>query len=189
MHAVVLETNGIGDLDGHGPDPDIEIEMLKLRHDLAVEVRHATRREREGFIQPIARCDRQSMFDEIEFDLEPAAAIGNQGRRQSPVRDIERNLPPMIDVRRTGETDLANDLRPHMKRVAGVLPGFIGKSRPRLVADFAYSVRLRIHWGALSTDERQTAPLHLSMVQAQRAVKRELSVGLSVTPYGRQSSA
>src|SRR5258707_11303350 len=70
------------------------------------------------------------MIEEIEVDLKAARAIRHRRRRQPSACHVKRHLPPMIDHRRAGEADLADDLGPQMQRGAGILPFLEWESRP-----------------------------------------------------------
>ena len=63
------------------------------------------------------------MVDEVEVDLERRASrVGHQRGRQSAGRDVEGDVPPVVGRWLVGESDLADDLRVELQRVAGVLP-------------------------------------------------------------------
>src|ERR1700751_4977363 len=68
----------------------------------------------------------------IELHLEGNVAIRNRRGRQSTRVDVERYVPPVIGGRGEFEPYLADNLRPHVKVVAGGLPLTQRKSGPCL---------------------------------------------------------
>ena len=62
------------------------------------------------------------MMDEIKLNLENFSPIRDGRSRQSKSVDIERNLPPVIHQRTERESNFTRNLRPHVKRVIGLLP-------------------------------------------------------------------
>src|SRR5207248_8530778 len=76
--------------------------------------------------------NEEVVFDEVKIDGKGAASIGN-GRGGQPTRgDIQRDMPPVVHKWTQLHSDLAYDLRPHVERLAGVLPCLIGERWPVL---------------------------------------------------------
>src|SRR5262245_40968566 len=61
------------------------------------------------------------MVGEIELDLEAGAARVHERCREAARRNVEGDLPPVVDHRFEREADLSDDLGPHVKRVERVL--------------------------------------------------------------------
>ena len=72
------------------------------------------------------------MLDKIEVDLKGACAMGHLRGSQSSCRDIKGDVPGMIEPRRLRQPDFADDLRPHLQRLARVFPGIEIKLRPEI---------------------------------------------------------
>jgi hypothetical protein len=60
---------------------------------------------------------------EIELESEEAAGVGQRPSGQAARRDMQCDRPAMIEGRRERQCNLAYDLRPHMQRGVGILPG------------------------------------------------------------------
>ena len=65
---------------------------------------------------------RMLVIDEIEFHLEPPAPVGHRRRGEPSAGEIKGDVPPVVDRWCQGETGLADDLEPAVKRGLGVLP-------------------------------------------------------------------
>ena len=61
----------------------------------------------------------QPVLDEVELDVEDARFVWNRGCGQTSGTDVEGDLPPVVDHRRVRESNLADDLGPHVQRVTG----------------------------------------------------------------------
>src|SRR5262249_45179393 len=61
---------------------------------------------------------------------ERARAVRQQMRGQAARRDAEGDGPRVVDRRRLGKRNLADDLGPHVERGVRVLPGFVWKGGP-----------------------------------------------------------
>ena len=83
------------------------------------------------------------MIDEIEIDLEDAAAERNGRGRQAPGSNAERHLPPIVEERNERELHLTHDLGPHVECDERVFPLLVGQRRPFL----ASQCLLRSHRG------------------------------------------
>jgi hypothetical protein len=78
-----------------------------------------------------AACmNHEIVVDEIEQDLDCSGSIRDRECRKPARRDVERDLPPVIDCWAVGKPDLADDLSPHMQRLIRVLPLLIRQARP-----------------------------------------------------------
>ena len=111
-------------------DSNRDAELSEGGDDGRIEARYSSRLQRDPFAVVIARRDDELMLTEVELHLEAALFVRNERSRQAAHRRIEGNMPGMIEPRRAGEPDLANDLRPKMKRCAGILPFRVWKFRP-----------------------------------------------------------
>jgi hypothetical protein len=70
-----------------------------------------------GFEQDVAGlavgcAELKEVVDEVELDLETAPARVHERRREPTGRDVERDVPPVVDQRRRRQSDLADDLEP-----------------------------------------------------------------------------
>lgn len=127
---VLVEPDGVGDFHGHGPNFYVDTDGSEDVHRLAVEPGDGAREEGDGLRLAPTGANVEAMREEIKFHFENAGAVGNRRSREAAGADVERNFPPMIDVRALVEADLADDLRPHVKSGAGVFPFGIGKCGP-----------------------------------------------------------
>ena len=133
VHRVLIEPDRVGDLDRHRPDLHRQPHVVQHRHHVAVEVRDGARRERQRARRAVRGHDREHVIDEVELHGERAIAVGERPRGESARRDLERDRPGVVERRRLGEGDLADDLRPHVERGVGVLPRVVGERRPGIV--------------------------------------------------------
>src|SRR6266852_1333287 len=72
------------------------------------------------------------MVDEVETQFERAVAVGHLRGGQAARADVEGDVPPVVDQWGKGQTYLADHLRPHVQRRAGVFPRAEGQSGPAL---------------------------------------------------------
>src|SRR5262249_19217474 len=120
-----------GHFDRHRPDAHLDAEPMQRVHEQAVELGDRPRLERNAGLAAVRAADHELVVDEIEHDRQRPAAADRQPRRDQPARgNPQRDVPPMIGARRQRETDLADDLRPHVQRRVGVAPGGERKRRP-----------------------------------------------------------
>ena len=124
---VLVERDRVGDLDRMRRDGDIHTPAPEPRHELAVEPRDRARLERHREGAGVAVGHRQSVVDEVEVDLESRSPYGI-GESSGPRGHIERHMPPVVERRRQGQPDLADDLEPHMQRRNRGLPVAPGSS-------------------------------------------------------------
>src|SRR6185437_3707119 len=68
VRSVMLEGDGIGYLDRHGPDPGFQPKSAETAHNLRVEIRDSARAERDRLDLAFARLERQGVTNEIEVD-------------------------------------------------------------------------------------------------------------------------
>src|SRR5205085_6300210 len=109
-----------------------DAQVAESAHDRAVKLRHRLRHERNYLESAIAADHTQFVRDEIEANFKYARAEWNRRSRQAARGDIKRDVPGMIRPRRERETDLADDLRPHVQRLRGFFPFLERKRRPNL---------------------------------------------------------
>jgi hypothetical protein len=102
---------------------DLDVELAQVVAQLLVEVGDAARLQRHPAHDAVGRTDGQRMRQEVEDDLDAAAARGHQRRGQADGVDVERHVPPVVDRRGQRHAHLADDLGPQVQGVAGVLPG------------------------------------------------------------------
>jgi hypothetical protein len=107
----------------------------------AWEIRDRHRCQGDALGRAVAGLDQQPVIDEIEDDFERARAIGD-GRRGEPARrEVERDVPPMIDQRCQCHPHLADDLGPSVQRLASLAPLRQRQVRPRRVCAHASIIR------------------------------------------------
>ncbi len=134
MHFIAIERNRIGNLVWLRVNPDVDVQPGERVHHAAIEHRDGLRLERHAGASSVADLEDQRVIDEIEVDLKDSVPVGNRRGRQPSRGDVERAVPPMIDRRALPESNLADDLRPHVERRAGVGPAFEWQRRPELIA-------------------------------------------------------
>src|SRR3984893_4505759 len=130
MLLVAFERNAIGHLVWGGVDLHIDIELGKLRKKVLIDAGDRARLQRHRFRRTGAGLDQELVVDEVEIDLKYARVIADWRSGKPSRRKVERNVPGVIDPGRLDEPYLADDLRPHVERRAGVFPCFEGKGRP-----------------------------------------------------------
>ena len=140
VHVVFVERQRVRDLVRDRTDLQSNAERSQQVQVAAVEVRHGLRHERERFPLAVAGADEQPMIDKIEVDLERAFSVRN-GRGPEPARrDVQDDLPPVVLHRREREPRLADDLRPELQGVAGLLPLLQREERPHFSGSGPHSV-------------------------------------------------
>ena len=125
-----LEPDRVRDLDGLRPDADLDSESGEGLHDEAMEVGHRSRLERDPGRPTVGGAENELVVDEVEDDRQGAVPVSERRRREASRGHLERDVPVVIDERGQREADLAHDLRPHVERREGVLPGFEGQRGP-----------------------------------------------------------
>src|SRR5271166_6252833 len=133
MSVVLAEGNSARYLRRQLGDFDRDLQVVQVPHDELVELGNAARLKRDASLAPVAGHDPEEMRVEIEFDFEGAFSVRYGRRVQSACRHIQRHMPGMIEPWRQGEPYLADDLRPEMKRLSGIFPGFVRQLRPEFV--------------------------------------------------------
>src|SRR5918995_4472786 len=103
--------------DAHG-----EIQPDQLVHQSMVERGYRLRLERETAAAAVTRSDREAMFHQIEIDLKLTVAVRNRRRGEPTRRHVKRGMPRMVDPRRLNETDLSDDLQPHVQGISRCEP-------------------------------------------------------------------
>src|SRR4029077_6074647 len=111
-------------------DADLNAKFRERAHDFGIEVRDRPRREADPFLRAIVAAHPEHMIDEIELELKVPHPIGNWRGAQAPDRDIERDMPGMIEPRSLGHADLADDLAPKVQGRIAVLPCLVRKLWP-----------------------------------------------------------
>src|SRR5207249_3807079 len=74
--------------------------------------------------------DNQEMINEIEINLERPRTVRHGRSGQAARRNIQRHVPRVINPWCLRQSNLADDLRPHVKRGASLLPFIERKTRP-----------------------------------------------------------
>src|ERR1700686_1154686 len=116
MHAVLIETNRVWNLHRHIPNLDANFERLEKREKLRIEIGDRSLLEANTFRFAAGCSDLERVIDEVELNLKYALAVRDRRRCQSSGIDVERDFPPMIDVRGQSQSDFADHLGPHMQR-------------------------------------------------------------------------
>ena len=122
MHLVFVERNRIGNFVRQVVDLHGQLELIERAHHCFVEVGDTLRPELDCFDRAIVFQNEQIVIDKIEIDLERVVRVRDWRRAKAARSQIKCDVPGMIDPRRQHESDFADDLRPHMKRGAGLFP-------------------------------------------------------------------
>src|SRR5207249_368899 len=131
VHLVLVERQGIRHFVRNRPYLQSNAEGSQYVQVALVEGRHGLWHERKRSRLAVAGADEKSMFDEIEVDLEGAFTV-RDGRGAEPARrDVQGDLPPVVLHRRKREPRLADDLRPQLQGVTGLLPRLQREEGPR----------------------------------------------------------
>src|ERR1700722_2062615 len=133
VHLIFFKRYGRNDLIGFGMDAHIDLHPLKHGKDLLVKIGDRPRVKVGTLGGTLAGKDDQLMPHKIEVDLEDAACIRHAARRQPARRDIERDMPGMIEPGHLPQPYLADDLRPKMNGSDRILQTFILQLRPRQI--------------------------------------------------------
>jgi hypothetical protein len=88
MLMILVEWNGIGDLNGHAPDTYLDVFGSEHRHAFYVKLRHGSRHQRETLRDSISGLKKELMPDEVERDLKRPFLVGNPGSGQASRCDI-----------------------------------------------------------------------------------------------------
>src|SRR2546426_12591316 len=111
-----------GTLFGLAVELHVEVDLFHLLHQALVERRHRLGFKRETPGETVTRQNREPMADEVEIDLERAVPVRNGRRGQASGRNVKRAMPAMIHPGSLCETDLSNDLSPHVQGGVGFAP-------------------------------------------------------------------
>src|SRR5437588_12906499 len=96
-----------------------------------IKIRDRTFEQRDARLLSIAGPHLQNVVNKIKVRFHAAvAAEGHHGCRESMRRDVECDVPPVIEFWSEFQAGLADNLCPKMQRVAGLLPFFERKRRP-----------------------------------------------------------
>jgi hypothetical protein len=144
--AVVSGMNPIG-AEGMLVDLDLDAGSAELCHHSFEEVGHRPWLQGEMALPPVAGQNIQTMPIKVEDDLESPAFVIDWRRRKAARIHVERNMPGVIKPRRKSKPNLANDLRPKMKGLAGFFPILERQLRP----------------GAAFTGDHDFAPAQMSL--------------------------
>ena len=89
---------------------------------LMVESSNRFWREWEGAVVSVGSAKLQAMIREVELDFEGTIVVRNGRSGKAAGIDVERAVPPVVLQWSEAEANLADDLRPHVKRAVGILP-------------------------------------------------------------------
>ena len=131
---VRLEADRMLDFAGQRPDTHFETERAHSPHQLGMKVGDRPGLQGQNLLSAVIDTNPQVVLDKVEIDLKGARAMGDRRRRKATGGDVERHLPPVIDHLGLRQADLADDLRPHVQRGAGFIPGRRRQARPILGA-------------------------------------------------------
>src|SRR6185369_3819170 len=109
---VLVEADRIGQLVRHVMNADLDAELLQRLDDLGIEIGDRPRIKPDLPDRTVVGRSDQRVIQKVQLELE---AIRDGRRGQAPGRDIENNVPGMIEPWRLREPDLANDLGPEMQ--------------------------------------------------------------------------
>ena len=124
---------------------------------------------------------RSCVVDEVELDRRTPAAVRDRRGGQPSRRDVERYLPPVVHQRRVRQTDLADDLGPHVQGVPRRGPVLHPQGRPaRRGSRRSSSDRLRGPTAALMLAVQRRARRH-----CQRLAVHESRIGVGVREHIR----
>ena len=107
-----------------------ETEGVKMLQDRSVELRYRNRLKLNEPLRSAYRLDYELMVNKIKTYLEGDSAIRYYRCTQTSSSQIKRNVPRMIRPWRMRQTNLANNLRPHMQGGDSIGPFTIGQCRP-----------------------------------------------------------
>ena len=130
MPGVAFESDRVWHLHRHGPDLHFNSQFTQCRHERRIKIRHGSRLQFNRLLAASAGLNDRQMLEEIELHFEDAVFIRDGRGSQTARSHVKRNLPPMVDARTQCQPDFAGNLRPHVERVVGVLPGCQRQLRP-----------------------------------------------------------
>ena len=125
---VLGERDRLGHLVGRRVDINRRSEFDQRRHHRRIEGRHRHRLQRQDPRVAIG-ARAQALADEVELDLQRPRAMDQAGGEPAR-RDVERDLPGVVQPGRQRHAHLADHLGPPVQRAAGVRPFGIGQRRP-----------------------------------------------------------
>src|ERR1035437_730829 len=127
---VLVEGNGFGDLSRDMPDVYRNAEAFERGLELLIERGHGHRLERDSLAARFAGLKDEQVVEEIEIDLYDEGTVSHGRGGDASNGGVESDAPAMVDGRREGEPDFANDLHPELQGSAGVVPRALGQSGP-----------------------------------------------------------
>src|SRR5262249_10350647 len=114
----------------HEVDLHRQLQVIECGHHRFVKIGDSPWLECDRFLRAIAFQDAQSVIDKIKTYLERVRAMRNWRSRQTARGQIKGDVPGMVRPWCKLEPDFPYDLRPHVKRGAGVFPIQVIKLRP-----------------------------------------------------------
>jgi len=111
----------------------IDADVREERHQLLMKLGHRARDERHGTDRAHAGGDDELVVDEVERQGERLVLPRHRSSGEAARRDVQRDVPPVIEPRRLGQADLAHHLRAHVERVASVFPFGERQRRPDVI--------------------------------------------------------
>lgn len=127
---ILRKRDRVGDFVRYLVNGDVDSEVFQIGHDRRVEARDRLTGQRESPLGAVAGRDAERVIDEIEVDLERAVAVGDRRGRQPARRDVERDVPGVIEPGRLRQPDLAGDLGEELQHRAAVAPRRDWQVRP-----------------------------------------------------------
>ena len=98
VHPVFRERHCTSDFDRHRPDFCGHSKLVEHEHNVGVELRHGAGSQVDRADVAKDRRRVEAMMNKIEVDLERGACrVGHQRGSQSARRDLERNIPPVVE--------------------------------------------------------------------------------------------
>ena len=119
---VLIEWNGLDHLGWTWMNRDADTKFVEGGHRGCVERRDRSRLEDDMAAGAIGGSQLEHVVEEIELNLETSPAGVHERGGEAAGGHVHRHVPPLIDHRRECHADLADDLGPHVQRVARVRP-------------------------------------------------------------------
>src|SRR5579884_1080015 len=144
MHFILITGDGVLHFARQRVDLDLDAKRAQGGHKLLVETSDGTWNQWHGFRGPITGENEEVMIDEVKLHLKDPALLPtnrDRGGGQPTCRHIERDMPPVVHRRTQCQPYLPDDLRPHMERIAGLLPCLQRERRP----SFSRACCVRVH--------------------------------------------
>src|SRR5215469_7106486 len=122
MNAVGVKGNWVWNLNRHLPDLNLDAASMQGRHEIMKELSYRARLKGQLSGDAVAQPDVQLVINKIKFNFKCQVAIRNCGGGQAVRTHIKRNIPPVIDSGRKRQSNLADNLRPHVQGGTCILP-------------------------------------------------------------------